>query len=115
MTYDQREQRLLIFGGWNNGWIDDLWSIKVGKVVGPSYAIMSSEPSLGQLSGNVPITITGQGFKEVNINVLFTVGTKPVDTVSKLTITVPGTYISPEEIQCNTPSFDAFGPKEAVV
>ena len=59
MTYDQREQRLILFGGWNNGWIDDMWSIKVSKIVGPSYAITSTEPSLGQLSGNVPITITG--------------------------------------------------------
>jgi hypothetical protein len=44
---------------------------------------MASEPSMGQLSGNVPITITGQGFKEVNINVLFTVGTKPIDGITK--------------------------------
>jgi len=79
MTYDIREQRLLVFGGWNNGWMDDLWSMKVGKIVGPSYAIMSSDPGLGQLSGNNPITITGQGFKEVSIEVLFTVGNRPVD------------------------------------
>jgi len=79
MTYDIREQRLLVFGGWNNGWMDDLWSMKVGKIVGPSYAIMSSDPGLGQLSGNNPITITGHGFKEVSIEVLFTVGNRPVD------------------------------------
>jgi len=83
MTYDQREQRLLVFGGWNNGWIDDLWSIKVSKIVGPTYAITATEPNLGQLSGNVPITISGQGFKEVSITILFTVGNKPVDTISK--------------------------------
>lgn len=63
-----------------------MWSLKVGKIVGPSYAIMSTEPSLGQLSGNVNITITGQGFKEVNINVLFTVGNKPVDNITKQTL-----------------------------
>lgn len=86
MTYDPREQRLLVFGGWNNGWIDDMWSLRVSKIVGPSYAITATEPSLGQLSGNVPITISGQGFKEVNINVLFTVGTKPVDNITKMTL-----------------------------
>lgn len=42
-------------------------------------------------------------------------GTKPVDNVSKLTLTAQGTYVSPTEIQCNTPSFEAFGPKEAVI
>jgi hypothetical protein len=57
--------------------------LKVGKIVGPSYAIMSSEPSLGQLSGGVKLRITGQGFKEVNINVLFTVGNRPVDSITK--------------------------------
>jgi hypothetical protein len=76
---------------------------------------MSSEPCLGQLSGNVPITITGEGFKEVNINVLFTCGTKPVDNVSKQTLTVTGNYVSPNEITCMTPSFDVFGPREAVM
>jgi dynein heavy chain len=115
MCYDQREQRLILFGGWNNGWMDDLWSIKIGKVVGPTYAIMGSEPRLGQLSGNVPITITGQGFKDTTINVLFTCGNKPVDTVSKQTLSVSGNFVSSTEITCMTPSFDVFGPKEAVM
>lgn len=92
-----------------------MWSLRVGKIVGPSYAIMSTEPSLGQLSGNVSITITGQGFKEVNINVLFTVGTKPVDNITKQTLQVPGTFISPTEITCMTPNFELFGPKDAVI
>lgn len=115
MTYDQKEQRLLIFGGWNNGWIDDLWSIKVGKIVGPSYAITGCEPNLGQLSGNVPITITGQGFKEVSTFVYFTVGSKPVDTKTKLTMEVPAQYVSPTEMTCLTPNFDIHGAKDAVV
>jgi hypothetical protein len=76
---------------------------------------MSSEPSLGQLSGNVPITITGQGFKDTTINVLFTCGNKPIDMISKQTLSVSGTYVSSTEITCLTPSFDVFGPKEAVM
>lgn len=39
MSYDSRESRLIVFGGWNNGWFDDLYSLNVGKIVGPSYAI----------------------------------------------------------------------------
>ena len=67
MAYDKRESKLLIYGGWNNGWFNDLYSLNVGKIVGPSYAITASEPNLGQLSGNVPLKITGQGFNEGNI------------------------------------------------
>jgi len=59
MAYEKRESKLLIYGGWNNGWFSDLFSLNVGKIVGPSYAITASEPNLGQLSGNVNLKITG--------------------------------------------------------
>jgi len=82
MTYDNRDQRLIVLGGWHNGWLDDLYTLKVAKIVGPSYAIMKADPALGQLSGNVQLVIIGQGFKEVNINVHFTCGSRPVDVIS---------------------------------
>jgi dynein heavy chain, axonemal len=44
MAYDNRESRLIIYGGWNNEWLDDLYSLNVGKIVGPSYAITHTEP-----------------------------------------------------------------------
>jgi hypothetical protein len=62
MAYDQKDRRLIIFGGWNNGWKDDLYTLSVAKIVGPSYAIVASDPPMGQLSGNVPLKITGKGF-----------------------------------------------------
>lgn len=74
MTYDHKDSRLIVFGGWNNGWFNDLYALNVKKIVGPSYAITSIDPCLGQLSGNVPITITGVGFKEATISVFFTNG-----------------------------------------
>jgi len=86
MAYEKRESKLLIYGGWNNGWFNDLHSLNVGKIVGPSYAITASEPNLGQLSGNVPLKITGQGFTEANIMVLFTCGDRPVDSATKNTL-----------------------------
>jgi len=82
MSYDNRESRLIVFGGWNNGWFDDLYSLNVAKIVGPSYAITESSPNLGQLSGQSKLVIRGQGFKEPNIKVLFTNGNRPVDSVS---------------------------------
>jgi len=115
MAYDHRDRRLLVFGGWNNGWLDDLWALNVSKIVGPSYAITEIEPNLGQLSGKVPATIRGIGFKDSNIKVIFTCGRTPVDSVGKQSIEVNGTFVSDTELTCETPSFEAFGPKEAVV
>ena len=67
MSYDERERKILIYGGWNNGWFDDLYSLTVAKIVGPSYAITASDPCLGQLSGGVELTINGRGIKDANI------------------------------------------------
>jgi len=109
MTYDERERRLIIYGGWNNGWFNDLYTLNVAKIVGPSYAITASDPALGQLSGNVQLKVSGRGIKDVNIRVLFTLGNKPVDAPSKLTLEVPGTFVSETELTCITPSFESVG------
>jgi dynein heavy chain len=115
IAYDQRDSKLIMFGGWNNGWFNDLYSLNVGKIVGPSYAITASDPATGQLSGNVPLTIKGQGFKDANIKVLFTCGNRPVDNTSKMTLEVPGYFVSESELTCVTPNFEQFGPKECVM
>jgi len=115
MTYDKKNSRLVIFGGWNNGWFNDLHTLNVQKIVGPDYAVTSIYPPLGQLTGNVPVTITGQGFRDAGIRVLFTQGNKPIDTVTRLTLESPGQFESDTTITCVTPNFEQFGPKEAVV
>ena len=74
MAYDHKDFRLLVFGGWNNGWLNDLHALNVSKIVGPTYAITEIVPNLGQLSGNVPVTIKGVGFKDSSIRVIFTCG-----------------------------------------
>jgi hypothetical protein len=33
------EDEIIIFGGWNNNWYDDMWSLNTSKVTGPKYAI----------------------------------------------------------------------------
>jgi hypothetical protein len=50
----------------------------VAKIVGPSYAIISSDPVCGQLTGNNVLTITGKGIRD-NPRVFFTLGNQPVD------------------------------------
>lgn len=47
MAYDERDRRLIVFGGWNNGWYDDLRTLNVAKIVGPAYAITGSDPEMG--------------------------------------------------------------------
>lgn len=116
MAYDQKESRILIFGGWSNGWFNDLHSLNVSKIVGPSYAITEIIPNLGQLSGNVPVVVKGVGFTDANIKVIFTCGKTPIDSFpNKLSLDAVGTYISETEISCLTPNFEQFGPKDAIV
>jgi dynein heavy chain len=115
MTYDERERRLVIFGGWNNGWFDDLYTLNVAKIVGPPYAIVQSDPAMGQLSGGVELTITGRGFKDNSCTVLFTQGDKPVDSIGKMTLQAPGTFVDETTMTCVTPPFEQFGPKQCIM
>jgi hypothetical protein len=55
------------------------------------------------------------GFKDANIKVIFTCGKTPVDAPSKLSLEVTGTFISETEVSCITPSYEQFGPKDAIV
>jgi hypothetical protein len=106
MVYDKKLSRLLVFGGWNNGWLNDLYALNVSKIVGPLYAITDIVPNLGQLSGNVQVSIKGVGFTDSNIKVIFTCGKNPVDSLSKTSLEVTGTYVSDTEISCITPSYE---------
>lgn len=92
-----------------------MFSLNVSKITGPPYAVVDIVPALGQLSGNVPVTIKGVGFKDANIKVIFTCGKTPVDAPSKMSIEVPGTFVSETEVTCFTPNYESFGPKEAIV
>lgn len=115
VSYDYNSSRLMIFGGWSNGWLQDMWTLNVSKIVGPSYAITHIDPPLGQLTGGVPINIRGVGFKDQNIKIFFTCGKTPTDVAGKLTVDSAGTFISETEVTALTPSFDAFGAKDCVV
>lgn len=116
MSYDESNRRLVVFGGWNNGWMNDLYTLDVSKIVGPSYAITSIDPPLGQISGGVEILLKGVGFTGANIVVYFTPGNQLSMNVSKLALNVPGVFVSENEIKAVTPDFSVFGDKrEAVV
>jgi len=108
MFYDDRYYRIVIFGGWSNKWLGDAYALNVGKIVGPDYAITSMDPDKGQLSGGTHVRIKGIGFTETgSMLVRFSSGKQFAEA--------PATYVSPDELSCITPSFEAFGPKDVEV
>lgn len=108
MTYDAKSSRLVIFGGWSNEWLNDIYALNVSHIVGPPYAIAEIEPNLGQLSGNTKVILRGIGFKDTSsINIRFTCGKQYVE--------IPGEFISETEMCATTKSFEEIGPKEAEV
>ena len=87
LTYDHKESKLLVFGGWNQGWLDDIYGLAVNKIVGPPYAITDIDPPLGQLSGNVPVRIKGVGFQDGGgIKVYFTASDTRAEVAGKNSI-----------------------------
>ena len=78
VSFDQKESRLLVFGGWNNRWLNDIYALNVSKIVGPAYAVTSMSPMTSQLSGATTVTVCGCGFKDQNIRVFFTAGDMPI-------------------------------------
>jgi dynein heavy chain len=73
--YDLYEQRVIVYGGWSNNWLSDMWSLNVSMITGPPYAIFSIKPALGPLTGKTKSVIKGEGFKNTqNIAVKFYVG-----------------------------------------
>jgi dynein heavy chain len=110
ICYDREESRLVIFGGWANKWLDDVWQINVSSIVGPPYAILKVDPPLGPVTGQMKVKVYGVGFQSTNgmVNVEFAAG--------KFNATTQGNVISDEVIECLTPNVAAtMGPKECIV
>lgn len=62
LMYDIKKRRMLIYGGFSNEWLDDLWALDVSQIVGPSYSIERIEPNMGPISGGADISVFGKGF-----------------------------------------------------
>ena len=107
--YDPSTCNLLFFGGWRQKWWNDLSLLNVAGVVGPPYAVMSTEPNTGPLTGGTPITLHGLRFKNSTlVSVRFTDG-------KKFEATVSGQYVSENELVCKSPDFSKFGAFDVVV
>lgn len=55
ILYDSNDSRIIIFGGWCNNWMNDIWSLNVSTITGPPYAIFGIKPNLGPLTGKTKV------------------------------------------------------------
>lgn len=59
MVYDPNDSRLIIYGGWANNWLNDMWVLNVSSITGPPYAIFEIDPMLGPVTGRTKVRIRG--------------------------------------------------------
>jgi len=110
ICYDKEESRLILFGGWANKWLDDVWQINVSSIVGPPYAVIAIKPHLGPVTGGQKVQISGIGFKSTNGQVVVRFITPKFYAESQ------GVVIDDELIECNTPDVvQTIGPKDCEV
>jgi dynein heavy chain len=110
ICYDPEDSRLIVFGGWANKWLDDVWQINVSSIVGPPYAILHVDPPLGPVTGNMKVTVYGVGFQSTPGQCFVQFSTAKHQAMSQ------GTVVNDEIIECQTPSVvTSIGPKECEV
>lgn len=108
LAYDPKGSRLLVFGGWADEWLGDTYSLDVGNIVGPPYAITDMYPSMGPVTGGTDITIFGIDFINTK-NIIVRFGS------SRSSIDVPGMFLSQTKITCVSPNASKFPPGEVDV
>eukprot|EP00002_Diphylleia_rotans_P022035 TRINITY_DN430_c0_g2_i1.p1 TRINITY_DN430_c0_g2~~TRINITY_DN430_c0_g2_i1.p1 ORF type:complete len:4080 (+),score=854.57 TRINITY_DN430_c0_g2_i1:199-12438(+) len=101
IVYDDTKTSLILFGGWGNQFLNDIFYMDIGDVVGPPYHISKIDPALGPQFGNALVKIHGEGFFSTSdVEVKFTDGTQSVSTQGK----VASSY----ELNITSPSFHQF-------
>lgn len=54
----------MIYGGWSNKIYGDMFSMDIGDIIGPNYAIYSIKPEIGPVTGETECVIKGEGFQK---------------------------------------------------
>lgn len=101
IAYDPKGSKLIVFGGWADQWLGDLYTLDVGNIVGPPYAITDMIPKMGPITGGTDITIMGIDFVNTT-DVIVRFGS------ARSFVDVQGTYISQTRIECVSPDFTKF-------
>ena len=108
MAYDSKNSRLLVFGGWSDQWLDDIFTLDVGNVVGPPYAITDMIPDMGPVTGGTEVLLHGIDFVNTT-DVVVRFGTK------RHFVDVVGVFLSQTKLSCVSPDYSKFPPGEVEV
>ncbi|GLD96505.1 hypothetical protein PINS_up005188 [Pythium insidiosum] len=100
LAYDDKGSRLLVFGGWANVWLDDLFALDVSCVVGPPYGITAIFPDFGPITGGTSLTIEGIDF--VNRPVIVRFASRGGGALD-----VAGEFVNDHTLRVVTPDFSA--------
>lgn len=101
LGYDTKGSRLVFIGGWSNQWLNDVYTLDVGAVVGPPYAIVGVYPESGPVTGGQEVTIKGIDFvddpSDPRIKVRFASKRCVEDVAAR--------FVDKETVVCRTPDF----------
>ena len=103
MAYDSKNSRLLIFGGWSDRWHHEMFTLDVGTIVGPPYAITDIYPKFGPITGGIDVQITGIDFINTT-DVVIRFGNR------KNSVDVRGNFVAQTQLVCTSPDFTKFSP-----
>ena len=53
VAYDAKTCNIIHYGGWKQGWLDDLWCLNVAGIVGPPYAVQGVFPICSTFIGAI--------------------------------------------------------------
>jgi dynein heavy chain len=103
-VYHARTKSILVFGGAGQQFLEGVYRLDIGAIVGPDYAMFSVQPPMGPLHGGMTCTIKGEHFREsLDIHVLIADGKREVVT--------KGEYLSETEVRFTLPDLGALGDR----
>lgn len=98
MVLDSKNSRLIVFGGWADRWLDDMFSLDVSKLIGPPYVLTGLVPCTGPITGGTELSIVGLDFINT-ADIIVRMGKYPHN------VDIPGVFHSQTLITCRTPDF----------
>lgn len=111
LAFDAKSYKLVLFGGWSNEWLGDIYLLDVGHVIGPPYSVTDLYPSTGPVTGGFAVEIAGYDFVN-STDVVIRFASKDLDGG---TVDVNGEFISQTQLTCTAPDFSMHPTGEVQV